>query len=185
MGDLRFNPPVNMTAWTRRLLYAGALAAACSDERRHVREEGGANRGPVVVHMLRNAAISVPAPWCAAAVQDWTDSAAAALDVPNPLDDVSREALVADYAAWATKHGRVIDRPSLAPPGALVLFRFSGVRWDHIGLLRFPPASDAAGTLFSTIEGNTNGSGSREGDGVYRRTRKLWADVMFVGWADA
>lgn len=169
----------------RSELYTAALAAACSDERRRVREEGGANRGPVIVHMLRNAAITVAAPWCAAAVQDWTDSAAMACGVTNPLDDVAREALVADYASWAQQKNRVIGMPTQAFPGALVLFKgFSGQpRWDHIGLVFKAPDDDAAGALFTTIEGNTDDGGSREGDGVYKRTRKAGPNVMFVAWA--
>lgn len=174
-------PPRSLT----RELYAAALAAACSDERRRVREEGGENKGPVVIHVLKNAGIHVAAPWCAAAVQDWTDSAAMALATRNPLDDVAREALVADYADWAHRNNRVISLPSQAFPGALVLFKgFSGQpRWDHIGIVLRPPSDDADGALFTSIEGNTNEAGSREGDGVYRRTRKVGANVMFVAWA--
>jgi hypothetical protein len=40
---------------------------------------------------------------------------------------------------------------------------------------------------FHTIEGNTNAAGSREGDGVYRKTHK-WSDAAIigktVGWFD-
>lgn len=172
-------------ALQRSALYTAALAAACSDERRRVREEGGENKGPVVLHVLRNAGINTPAPWCAAAVQDWTDSAAMACGVKNPLDDVEREALVADYEVWARKHNRILSLPTQSFPGCLVLFRgFSGQpRWDHIGLVLTPPKDDGPGALFETIEGNTNEAGSREGDGVYRRTRKVSPNVLFVAWA--
>jgi hypothetical protein len=41
---------------------------------------------------------------------------------------------------------------------------------SHIGIV----VSDyAGGAVIQTIEGNTNGDGSREGDGVYRKTRSL------------
>lgn len=49
--------------------------------------------------------------------------------------------------------------------GDLVIFNFS-----HIGIATGPP--NAAG-VFPTIEGNTNSAGSREGDGVYKKTRHV------------
>jgi hypothetical protein len=36
--------------------------------------------------------------------------------------------------------------------------------------------------LLDTIEGNTNGGGSREGDGVYQRTRRR--HEVTRGWLD-
>jgi hypothetical protein len=52
----------------------------------------------------------------------------------------------------------------------------------HTGIV---VAVDAVG--FHTIEGNTNAAGSREGDGVYRKTHK-WSDAEIigktVGWFD-
>lgn len=49
-------------------------------------------------------------------------------------------------------------------PGDIIVFTFS-----HIGMAR---AESAPGASVLTIEGNTNAAGSREGDGVYRKTRK-------------
>lgn len=50
-------------------------------------------------------------------------------------------------------------------PGDIVVFRFS-----HIGIA--VSASDAAGNI-RVVEGNTNGAGSREGDGVYLKIRNI------------
>jgi hypothetical protein len=49
--------------------------------------------------------------------------------------------------------------------GDIVIFTFS-----HIGIATGPP--DVNGNV-PTVEGNTNGAGSREGDGVYRKLRPL------------
>ena len=48
--------------------------------------------------------------------------------------------------------------------GDIVVFTFS-----HIGLA----TDDQDGTTVRTIEGNTDESGSREGGGVYAKTRRL------------
>jgi hypothetical protein len=49
--------------------------------------------------------------------------------------------------------------------GDIVVFAFS-----HIGIATGPPDSDGN---VPTVEGNTNGAGSREGDGVYRKLRPI------------
>lgn len=49
--------------------------------------------------------------------------------------------------------------------GDIVIFSFS-----HIGIATGPP--NASG-IFPTVEGNTNQAGSREGDGVYKKTRHI------------
>lgn len=61
---------------------------------------------------------------------------------------------------WLKKHpGRDIE------PGDIVIFDFS-----HIGFATSAPDQNG---YFTTIEGNTNGAGSREGDGVYAKRRHL------------
>lgn len=157
-----------------------ALGVALCDAQRKVREEGAANSGARVAEMLKNAGINVAAPWCAAAVQLWTDTAASGLAVPNPLDAVKLEAYVQSYHEWAKAEGAIV-KPEAALPGDLVLFNFGGKRWDHIGLLIEAPV----GSSFRTVEGNTNDAGSREGDGVYIRLRgaSKGYPVEFVRWA--
>ena len=53
----------------------------------------------------------------------------------------------------------------------------------HIGVV---VAVDSIG--FHTVEGNTNSAGSRDGDGVYKKTHK-WTDTIdigrTVGWFDS
>lgn len=74
-----------------------------------------------------------------------------------------------DFERWCREQDRSV---MLRKPhkndirrGDIVIFTFS-----HIGIAAGPP--DAHGNV-PTIEGNTNGAGSREGDGVYRKLRPL------------
>ena len=73
--------------------------------------------------------------------------------------DFERWSLSQDESTWTRKpHKNDIKA------GDIVIFTFS-----HIGIA----VSDARGNYVTTIEGNTNGVGSREGDGVYEKTRML------------
>jgi len=167
-------------------LYIATLAVATHDVRRQIREEK-ANDGRDVKHILRNAGINTPAPWCAAWVQDVTDSAAKSLGVVNPLDAVQLEALVQSYANWAAQDAakRIVSFPSRAIPGDLVLFKFgTSGRYDHIGIVKRAPRDDAGGAAFYAMEGNTNAAGSREGDGVYEKIRSVVpGKTLFLRWA--
>jgi hypothetical protein len=65
-----------------------------------------------------------------------------------------------DRSTWTLKPaGRDIER------GDIIVFNFS-----HVGIAAGAP--DVNGN-FSTVEGNTNQAGSREGDGVYRKIRNV------------
>lgn len=73
-----------------------------------------------------------------------------------------------DYENWARNNQNYIEILS-APfndikPGDIIIFNFS-----HIGL----STSSISGGKIETIEGNTDTSGSREGGGVYKKSRPL------------
>jgi len=164
------------------LLRYATLGAALGDLARGVRETS-TNWGDDVERYLRNAGINLPAAWCAAFVQYEADAAAKGLGVRNPLDDVKREALVLDYAAWADGIGGLRAVP--VDYGDLALFAFAAPeRWNHIGLVVRPPKGLAAGDEFLSVEGNTDDAGGREGIKVAIRTRKVVPGrVRFVRWA--
>ena len=75
-----------------------------------------------------------------------------------------------DFENWARgKHGvvpgvRLIKPAAGVKAGDIVVFTFS-----HIGVA----TADSTGNSVLTVEGNTNAAGSREGDGVWAKTRKL------------
>ena len=164
-----------------------ALGVALGDADNGVHEQGGNNTGPKIRRYLKNCdpPINVAAPWCAAGLQYWSDIAAQAWDVPNPLDAVRLEAYVQSYYEWAKAGDRVVPVAN-AEPGDLVLYNFGGKRWDHIGMVLKP----LSGGMLAAIEGNTSpGVGAsadereREGDGVYIKVRVITRQpIAIVRW---
>lgn len=77
------------------------------------------------------------------------------------------------WETWALSKGHKVipDGRELAKKGDFVVYDFS-----HIGIVAMDQAS--MGLMLVTIEGNTNLQGSREGDGVYVKTRKSHPTVI-------
>jgi len=136
----------------------------------------GSNRGPQVDQYLRCTGLD-PArgsyPWCAAFVYWCFDQAAQKLQRQNPL---VKTAGVLDAWDRSLSHGareltsaQCAADPTLIEPGMIFVLAFSGGE-GHMGLVEH-----VQGVLLTTIEGNTNAGGSREGVGVFRRTRHISA----------
>ena len=116
------------------------------------------------------------APWCAAFVHGVGKQA---LGVGWPLP---RTGMVQTLVDWAKTKGvfylngakvgdlLVLFYPTLVPP-----------RYGHVGIV----TEANADTTFSTIEGNTNPGGSREGYGVFRRQRNHTDRCGFIRWIEA
>ena len=124
-----------------------------------VREATGANDGLWVRRYLRVTGLDEGYPWCAA-FQAYIHQKA---EIPAP-----RSARVVDWFAqnvvWKREFGA---RHVEARPGMVGALYYQNIgRLGHIFLIVGEDASN-----YYTIEGNTNGAGSREGDGVYRKIR--------------
>ena len=127
-----------------------------------VREWSGKNDGPKVETYLAAAGLKKGQPWCAAFVS-W----------------------VYQQAGYAKP--RTGWSPALFPASQLVKQRKPGVvfgiyypelkRIGHCGFV----LSETTDWLL-TVEGNTNGGGSREGDGVYRKRRHVKAVYAYADW---
>jgi hypothetical protein len=111
-------------------------------------------------------------PWCAAfvcwVIREWLKDEKAQkwlnLKHRTPEDWRPKTARAWGFDDWAAKRPattEIIDRSEKAKPGDIVMFTFS-----HVGIV----VSDN-GKSIQTVEGNTNGAGSRDGDGVYFKTR--------------
>jgi lysozyme family protein len=152
------------------------LALAIAAEEVGTREAPlGSNRGPRVDQYIRAAGLDPTGrhAWCMCFVYWCFAEAAERLGVRNP---VPRHAGV--HLAWqASRRGagdaiRVVTAaeaardPSRVRPG-MVFFIDTGGSRGHVGLV----AANVNGAL-ETIEGNTNDGGSREGIGVFRRSRR-------------
>lgn len=142
----------------------------------------GSNRGPKVDEYIRSAGLDPagdpPAgyPWCMCFVYWCFQTAAAKAGVSNPCFKTG--SVLAQWTGANTVAGakRILPveaqaTPSLIVPGTLFLLKTSGVT-GHIGFVE-----STQGNQITTIEGNTNDGGSREGIGVFRRATRTIPQV--------
>ena len=125
--------------------------------------------------------------WCAAFVCWVYREAAKALDVENPLPKTAGALALWNGAAGRKQLVRVTAAEAKADASLVragqVFVLSTGGGLGHVGLVQ-----SVSGGVLTTIEGNSNDGGSREGIGVFRRTgaggRKV-ADVNkgFIGIA--
>jgi len=151
-------------------LLAATLAAA-GGEVGIMEDPPGSNRGERVDEYLRAVGLDPAAgnyAWCAAFVYWCFGKGAAASGTANPLPRTG--GALALWRGAGAAGARQISAseakatPSLVGPGQIFVLATGG-GFGHVGLVE----SVASGVL-TTIEGNTNDGGSREGVGVFRRT---------------
>jgi hypothetical protein len=140
-----------------------------------VRELTGNNDGKWVEKWQKEAGIKKGDPWCAAFVVSMHNY----IGIPIPQSGWS-PSLFAANVAWTASDWRKGFMPK---PGQVfgIYFESKG-RVAHVGIIEFTDGKNV-----TTIEGNTNGSGSREGDGVYCKIRPLesiWVISDYVGSAN-
>lgn len=131
--------------------------------------ERGRNAGPDVEAFQRSTGNSRGDAWCASFVYKCADDAARDIGGKNPLyRTASTIAMLAEYRrrGWTVDRGRA---------GDIFIIRKTATT-GHTGIITGP----AVGGFYPTIEGNTDGSGSREGDGVYRGRRDADKITMIV-----
>jgi hypothetical protein len=121
--------------------------------------EVGRNAGPEVEVYLRSVGLGAGYPWCAAFVHWCFDQGSAALALDNPCPRTAGALRLYEGCPLAWK----LDEPGSAD--VFVIDHGHGL--GHVGFVESVNDDGA----FVTIEGNTSGQGSREGDGVYRRAR--------------
>ncbi|AUP79061.1 peptidoglycan-binding protein [Flavivirga eckloniae] len=111
--------------------------------------------------------------WCMGFVQGIIDQALSLHDMKftkiMPLtyscDVVGMKGLEHDSLI---RNSKIEQQPNLVKPGDILLIRRSWHDWTHTAII-----IDVEDETFTTIEGNTNRSGSRNGDGVYKRVRNF------------
>lgn len=144
-----------------------------------VREHGKPNHGEQVELFLQRTGLPGGYPWCAAFVAyvgyyAFLDNEGKRSLWPLPLTAGCQP--LADYAK---SHDALVEDPV---PGDVFLVYFPSLgRFAHTGVVLTSP--DANGYI-RTIEGNTNDDGSRDGIGVFFRSRKLdpRAGHRFIRW---
>jgi len=140
------------------------------------KEQGGNNKGPRIrEYQAATWLAPAPWPWCAAfvdwCVREWLKSADVRENLKLSVEEAEKfrpqTAGAWDLANWARKHRErvsILTEDAKALPGDIIIFDFS-----HVGIIEAD-----RGNTFTTIEGNTNGNGTRDsetGDGVWRKTR--------------
>jgi Putative peptidoglycan binding domain len=155
----------------------GELAVACAQQHlhQHPREIGGQNKGPWV-RLYMQGHQGTEWAWCAGFACFCLTQACQSLGMSLPIEpSFSCDSL----AASAKKRGIFLPAPSAIDrtkitPGSFFLVRRSSTDWTHTGIV-----VQAEREIITTIEGNTNDDGSREGYEVCARTRG-YADMDFV-----
>lgn len=142
-----------------------------------VREEGGPNRGPRIREYQGATWLEPDSwPWCAAficwIIREWLKAEPVRVALKLTKDEGGmwrpRTAGAFDFVNWAKKKGlKVLTNKEPCMRGDIIVFNFNGS--GHIGL---STADRSPAQPIETVDGNTNGLGSREGDGVYRKERK-------------
>ena len=173
--------PLNVTEAALAL-----IATATAEANKGVREIGK-NAGPDVEKYLHCLGMTKGSPWCAAFVSwcvmqsrglakppKWCSGSAVSLFQMsgNSKTCVKVTPVDADFKS-KVKPGYIWSRAQ--DPAAAAAARKGSWCQGHTGIV---VAVDDIG--WHTIEGNTNAAGSREGDGVYRKTHK-WSDAEIVG----
>ncbi len=133
------------------------------------------NSSPDIDKYLHSVGFDYPVAWCAAFVS-WNLST---LQIPNPNSAWSPDFAKDKDVIWYSKTGYK-QKGYTAKCGDVVTFFYTSL--NRVGHVGFFIKQDKSG-YFITIEGNTNKSGSRTGDGVYmkkRDSRKVFAISQYI-----
>jgi hypothetical protein len=135
-----------------------------------VREAAGHNDGPEVERYLRNAALGKGHAWCGAFVK-WC---------------FNQCGLKPPITAWSpTAHnpnnivmmaGKYRKEP--LPGDVFTIYNLQMERIGHTGFFH----RKVNDSFYETVEGNTSGGGSREGDGVYKLKRSIKTTYSITRW---
>lgn len=114
-------------------------------------------------------------PWCASFTAFCIEQAEKKLGYPVKY---LRSASCDLVLAWARENDLLRERPERGDTFLVMKSRHDAT---HTGLVA---SVRPDGAHFGTVEGNTNDGGSREGIGVFARSRPVSERCQFVRWAD-
>lgn len=156
-------------------LPCGTFAEALLSVARHYlsyspKEVGGENKGPWVRHFMRGQE-GAPRAWCCGCVCTLMRAASLLIAGPNLAYTTSCDIL----AVQAQTLGLFRTSHEGLNPGSLFLLKGKQPGdWIHVGVV-----TEFGSDYFTTIEGNTNDEGSREGYEMCARTRS-YKNVDFI-----
>jgi len=130
----------------------------------------GSNGGPEVNMYLRSVGLGAGFAWCMAFVYWCVNKAAQELEIKNPL--VKTAGVMMQYNTTTLR--KLSNRGNAVKPGDIFIMQF-GHGTGHTGFVEKIEKG-----IVTTIEGNTNDDGSREGYEVARRERPLSSIKSFI-----
>ena len=149
-------------AWLKEQQYDRLLLVKIAQGELGLREETGRNDGKRIREFLTVVGLKKPEPWCAAFIS-WV-FAEAGFERPR--------------SGWSPDLFPVSRLASSALPGNVIGIYFpEKKRIAHVGLIE-----KEDGDWLVSLEGNTNLTGSREGDGVYRKRRHRKSIYKISDW---
>lgn len=139
----------------------------------HVRELTGNNDGPEIKKYLKSVGLGEGYPWCMAIIYWAFDKASAELGVKNPLKKTG--GVLAQMHATEAKNRKYKD-----PQAGDIFIMDFGKGKGHAGIVKKPVADRV-----HTIDGNTSADPTiptqdRDGNGVFRRSRKQSTIVCYL-----
>ena len=141
--------------------HVASLIVSWAEAQLGVMEEGGNNMGREIERYQSIVGKAEGESWCLAFCQAAAHDVCQSLGCKNPLYPTEGCAELWD------KHPT--DRLSVALPGTIMIQKEYTSWHGHAGIVTASSNYD----FFDTIEGNTNETGGREGDGVYRKKRTM------------
>ena len=143
-----------------------------------IREIGGDNRGPSVEFMQKLGEITPGLPWCAAYVNAVAEIACSVKNIISPFEAIDYQGYVQSYFL----HAQAENWLGAAHPGDIGMIYYpTKSRYAHIFIV---DAVLEEGV--TTIEGNTNDDGSRNGVGVFQRFRTVTDRIVFANpWGNS
>lgn len=164
-------PYLTSDEWESLAMRDRALLLAAHDcDTLNVRETGE-NRGEVVEQYLRSAGLGPGFPWCAAFVNSCYRRAGARQSELPP-----HPASACNWREWSNSCGWLVMKPERGD-----LFGWCDkAKWrGHVGFV--VTVRRVLGiTWLTTIEGNTNEAGSREGTRLMRKKRMVTSKLWFA-----
>ncbi len=180
--------PVKYSGPITREIIADKIIATIQ---RHVdarlKETTGYNRSPVIDIFNRRVGTYLGAPYCTSAAWCAIDDACIALELKNPVPPTASSQAFRKTSFVPSKYIRELGE--LGKRGdACVLQSVGDPQKGHFAILKLDQISGQ--DSFHTLEYNTDGSGSRDGDGAYQMVRdtvdrsKKNAGKIFVCFVD-
>lgn len=115
--------------------------------------------------------------WCMAFVQFCVLQVAKQLDLSE--ENLRKTFYPTEHCLTLWNKTQAKYKSQLCSTGMIAIWQHGDTTSGHTGFTIDKPFYEASGEYFKTIEGNTNKAGSREGDGVYNKTRSLKSSETF------